>query len=201
VASFVVAIFNRARFLIALDFWAFSHTSALHARRCEINFYISLPLLTTIALIQSTWLSQVYLWGAHPNLMLLVVLIWAMVRSLDEGLILAFTGGLLIDLLSSGPMGGMTLALVAAAFLAGQSWGRGLGLSMVRLLSLAFLSAAAYHLILLIALALVGHRIDWRFELLHVAGPSMLLNTLLVPFARQPLAWLAQRIQPEGSTL
>jgi hypothetical protein len=31
-----------------------------------------------------------------------------------------------------------------------------------------------------------------------VAGPSALLNTVLAPFVRQPLAWLERRTRREG---
>lgn len=162
---------------------------------------MSIPLLTGIALIQSVLLSRVSLWGARPDLMLLVVLTWAMVRSLDEGVMWGFIGGLIIDLLSGGPMGATTLALVAAALWAGQPWGHGIGLSVARPLLLALLSAATYYLVLLVILAWAGHTVDWGFALLRVAGPSVLLNTILTPFIRQPLVWLSNRIRREGLNL
>jgi rod shape-determining protein MreD len=152
-------------------------------------------------LIQSTLLSRVSLWGARPDLMLLVVLIWAFVRNVDEGLVWGFIGGLVVDLLSGGPVGGTSLALSAAAFLAGQSWGQGLGSQVVRLLILALAGAVVYHLILLTALTWTGHAVDWGFALLRVAGPSVLLNTVLAPFVRQPLVWLERRTRREVFTL
>ncbi|RLC93666.1 MAG: rod shape-determining protein MreD [Chloroflexi bacterium] len=172
-----------------------------HARRCKIKFYLSLPLLTGIALIQSILLSRVSLKGARPDLMLLVVLAWAAVRSVDEGVVWGFVGGLIIDLLSGGPLGATALALTLAAFWAGQSWGQGFGIALIRLLLLALLSTATYYLVLLIILAWTGHAIDWEFALLHVAGPSVLLNTILTPFVRQPLAWLSSRIRRKGLNL
>lgn len=133
--------------------------------------------------------------------MLLVVLAWTVVRGVDEGLVWGFIGGLIVDLLSSGPLGTTALALSAAALLAGQTWGKRLGSQVVRLLLLALLSVAAYHLTLLVILAWTGHTIDWGFALLRIAGPSVLLNALLAPFVRQPLAWLGQRIRREGLNL
>ncbi|RLC81336.1 MAG: rod shape-determining protein MreD [Chloroflexi bacterium] len=172
-----------------------------HVWRRDINLYLSLPLLTGIALIQSILFSRVSVRGARPDLMLLVVLIWAFVRSMDEGVIWGFIGGLIIDLLSGGPLGATAIALVLAAFWAGQPWGQGLGTNVARLLLLALLSTATYHLVILIILAWTGHTIDWEFALLRVAGPSVLLNTILTPFIRQPLAWLSRRIRREGLNL
>jgi rod shape-determining protein MreD len=161
---------------------------------------LSLPLLTGVALIQATLLSQINLWGARPDLMLLVVLAWAVVRGTDEGAVWGFIGGLVVDLLSGGSLGAMALALLVVAFLAGQSWGQGLGPSVARLLLLAFLSVVAYHLVLLVVLVWAGHTVDWGFALVQVAGPSALLNALLAPFVQRPLAWLERETRREGFT-
>jgi rod shape-determining protein MreD len=168
-------------------------------REYEMNFYLVIPLLTLVALFQSVLLSRVSLWGARPDLMLLIVLLWAMVRSVDEALVWGFIGGLLMDLLSGGPLGGTSLALLAAAFLAGQSWGQDIGSSVVRLLLLALVGAVAYHLVLLIALA-TGHTVAWGFSLLRVAMPSVLLNVALAPFVRPVLVWLERRTRRETLT-
>ena len=163
-----------------------------------INLYLSLPLLTSVALLQSVWLSRVNLWGARPDLMLLVVLVWTVVRGLDEGLVWSFIGGLIVDLLSGAPMGATVLALLSVVFLAGQPWGQGLSSQVARLLLPALVGVAVYHLVLLLVLAWTGHAVDWGFALLRVAGPSALLNTMLAPFVQQPLAWLERRTRREG---
>jgi rod shape-determining protein MreD len=143
-----------------------------------------------VALIQTTLLSRIKLWGARPDLMLLVVLVWAVVRGIDEGLVWSFIGGLLIDLFSGGPLAATALALLAAALIAGQPLGLGIGSRVVRLLLLSFLGIVAYHLVLLIILGWTGHTIHWGFAWLQVAGPSTLLNVVLAPFVLQPLALL-----------
>jgi rod shape-determining protein MreD len=157
--------------------------------------------LISLALLQSVLLSQIDVLGAQPELLLLVVLIWAVVRNADEGVMWGFAGGLILDLLSGGPLGGTSLALVAAAFLAGQPWGQGLGSPVLRLLLLALASTAIYHLILLITLSWTGHAVDWGFALLRIAGPSILFNTVLAPFLRQPLIWLERKTRRETLTL
>jgi len=151
---------------------------------------VTLPLLTGVALIQTTLLSRVKLWGARPDLMLLVVLVWAVVRGLDEGLVWGFIGGLLIDLFSGGPLAATVLALLTATLLVGQPWGLGIGSRVVRLLLLSFIGIVAYHLVLLIVLGWTGHMVHWGFAWLRVAGPSTLLNVALAPFVLQPLILL-----------
>ena len=112
-----------------------------------------------------------------------------------------FIGGLIVDLLSGGPLGATPLALSAVVFLAGRSWGRGFGPPVVRLLLLAFLGVVVYHLVLLFVLTWTGHAVDWRFALMRVVGPSVLLNVVLAPFVRQPLAWLERKTRQERFAL
>ena len=134
-------------------------------------------------------------------MMLLVVLVWAVVRGMDEGLVWGFIGGLIIDLLSGGPLAATALALLAAVFLAGQSWGQGLGSPVAHLMLVAILGVVVYHLVLLIVLAWAGYTVDWGFALLRVVGPSTLLNVVLAPFVRQPLAWLDRETREERFAL
>ena len=171
------------------------------AGRSDINPYLTFPLLTGVALIQTTALAGVEVLGARPNLMLLVVLIWAVVRGIDEGLIWAFVGGLLLDLLSGGPLASMALALLAGAYLAGQSLGEQVGSRAIRLVVLTVLGATAYHLTLLLILDWSGHAVDWGFSLLQVAGPSVLLNALLAPILLPSLTWLERVTGEEGLAL
>lgn len=139
--------------------------------------------------------------GAHPDLMFLVVLTWAVARSVDEGLVWGFIGGLIIDLRSGGPLGATALALVVVTFLAGQPWGQGIGSPVMRLLVLALVGGLAYHLILLVVLAWTGHTVNWSFSLLRVALPSAVLNAVLTPFVWQPMSWLGHKLRREGLTL
>ena len=154
-----------------------------------------------MALTQTVLLSRVNLWGARPDLMLLVVLAWSVVRGMNEGLMWGVIGGLIVDLLSGGPLGATMLALLVVAFMAGEPWGLGIGSPVIRLLLLAFLSVTVYHLVLLTVMAWTGYTVDWGWALLRVAGPSALFNALLAPFVQQPLGWLERRTRREEFVL
>jgi rod shape-determining protein MreD len=148
--------------------------------------------------VQSAWLSSIDLLGARPNLMVVVVLVWTVLRNPEEGLLWGFIGGIATDLLSGGPLGAHTLALVVVALLAGQAWGQGLGSSLFRLLLQAILCVLAYHLVLLTALTWTGRTVDWGYAFTHVLLPSVALNVLLAPIVRPLLAWLERRTRQEG---
>ena len=134
---------------------------------------------------------------ARPDLILIIVIIWAALRGVEEGVVWAFIGGLLLDLLSGGPLGLYPLALVPAAFVAGQSWGQALGVSIVRLLLIAVASALSYHVVVLTVLAWGGYVVEWAYALSRVVGPSVALTVILSPLVRIPLSWLDRRIRGE----
>jgi rod shape-determining protein MreD len=151
--------------------------------------------------VQTTLLSRIDVLGAQPNLVLLLVLLWSLLRGVDEGLLWAFIGGLIVDVLSGGPLAGTAIALLAAAYLAGQSLGEQVGSLVVRSVILTVLGTATYHLALLIVLDWTGHTVDWPFSLARVAGPSVILNGLLAPLVLQPLVWLERATRREGFVL
>ncbi len=162
---------------------------------------MTLPFLTSLALIQTTVLSRVDVLGGRPNLLLIVVLIWAVVRGMDEGLVWAFVGGLILDLLSGGPLAGTALALLAAAYLAGQSLGEEVGSAALRVMVLAALGTLTYHVVLLLVLSWTGHPVSWGFSLARVGGPSVVLNAVLAPIVLQPLSWLERATGRDGVVL
>ena len=157
--------------------------------------------MTGAALVQSVWLSQVSLLGARPDLVFLLVLGWSATRQTDEGLVWGLVAGLVLDLLSGGPLGVYVLALLAVAFVAGQPLGEGLGSPLVRMLLLAIVCGLSYHLTILIALSLTGRTVDWGYAVLRVVGPTTLLNTLIAPFVWSASAWVQRRTQGERFAL
>jgi rod shape-determining protein MreD len=115
-------------------------------------------------------------------------------------MIWAFVGGFVLDLLSGGPLGAMALALMVIAIVASRQWGRELGSVFVQLILLGLGLCFVYHFLLLLILSWSGYSVDWTFGLSRIAGPSAILNALLIPFVYQPLAWLDRRSRPEGLT-
>ncbi len=153
-----------------------------------------------MALIQDVSLAGVSILGGRPDLVFLVVTGWAFLRGPAEGAVWAFTGGLILDLLSGGPFGGFALSLLVVAALVSRRWGQELGSLYLQLFLLTLIACFAYHLLLLLLLGWTGHPVDWSYSLSHVAAPSAVLNGVLAPFVHWPLAWLDRRTRPEGIT-
>jgi rod shape-determining protein MreD len=146
-------------------------------------------------------LSRISVLGAQPNLLLLLVLLWSLVRGVDEGLMWAFFGGLILDITSGGPFATTAIALLAAAYVAGQSLAEQVGSLAVRAMILTVLGTATYHLALLLVLSWTGHTVDWAFALTAVTVPSVVLNGVLAPIVVQPLNWLERATRREGVAL
>jgi rod shape-determining protein MreD len=114
--------------------------------------------------------------GVHADLVLMAVVGWTFLRGPGEGIMWAIVGGLCLDLLTSGPFGLMTVALVVTSLLATLGYGRIFGGYLVLPLALAFPLSLVYYLAYTLLLAAFGRPIDWLPALVAVILPASLLN-------------------------
>jgi rod shape-determining protein MreD len=131
--------------------------------------------------------------GVKPDLMLLMVISWSLLRGAQEGVIWALIGGMGLDLLSGAPFGTSTVALVALSLLAGVG-----ELSVFRThitlpLIATLIATLAYDLFFLLLLHMQGYSIAWADSLTKVVLPSTLFNVLLSPFVYKALYWLDRK--------
>ena len=61
-----------------------------------MTIYLVVPLLVTVAILQSTIVSHFRIWGVFVDLPLLVVVSWGLLRGSREGLVWGFVAGLII---------------------------------------------------------------------------------------------------------
>jgi rod shape-determining protein MreD len=157
------------------------------------NPYLAVPLLLTIALLQTTALPALKILGVKPELMLLVVLAWSLLRGTEEGLMWAFVGGLMLDLFSGGPLGASALALVVVSFLSGLTEGSVARTSFVLPIGAALAGTLLYQGLFLLVVRLTRGPVPWADSLFRTALPSLAVNVLLMPLIFQALAWLDRR--------
>ena len=81
-----------------------------------MRYLVAGLLLLPAAVLQVTLAPRLELFGAFPNLALLAVVGWTLVRGAGSGIRWAVAGGLLLDLLAPGPLGVHALALAVAAY-------------------------------------------------------------------------------------
>jgi rod shape-determining protein MreD len=165
------------------------NTSAFRDR----NLYLMIVGLALVVLVQATLISRVRVFGAQPNLLLVVVVYWSLLAGVTQGLAVAFTGGVLLDVVAGLPVGTSPLALMPLCFLA--SIGRSsVYHNNVWLPVLLVALATPLHAWLILATRqLRGAPIDWLGTTTHLILPEIALNVALtLIFAR-----LLRRISSE----
>jgi len=158
-----------------------------------VNIYATILLLIATVIIQTTAMPHLTIMGVKPDLVLLMVISWSLLRGAQEGVIWALIGGMGLDLLSGAPFGTSTVALVALSLLAGMG-----ELSVFRThitlpLIATLIATLAYDLFFLLLLHMQGCSIAWTDSLNKVVLPSTLFNVLLAPFVYKALYWLHRK--------
>jgi len=139
-------------------------------------------------MLQTTVAPYLQMWSVRPDLMLLVVIAWSLLRGAKVGVVWAIGGGLLLDLLSGGPFGALTIALALASLVAGLGELNVFRGSPWLPLVASAMATVVYDLSQFVILQLLGHTVAWDSGLLQVLGPSLAINAL----ATYPIYWAAR---------
>ena len=162
--------------------------------RSRASIYLSLLILGVTVIVQGTLLARFRLFGASPNLLLVVVVCWSLLHTVSEGLLWAFVGGLGVDLIAGLPLGTTPLALMPTCFLAGLGRSSIFTNSVLLPALLVALATLIFGWINLILLNARGVPVDWAGSALRVMLPELALNVLLALVIYPVLRWLAAHI-------
>jgi rod shape-determining protein MreD len=154
--------------------------------------FISLVVLIGAAFLQATLSPFVKISGVHPDLVLVLVIGWVILRGLEEGLLWAVVGGLSLDILSGAPFGVLTLSMVVVALAASLFHGRVFGSSIILPLSLAFPLSLLFNGLVLLMLMLLGRPMDWGAAFFNILLPVAIFNTMAMVVVF-PLLYLLNR--------
>lgn len=158
-----------------------------------MTIYLVVPLLVVVAILQTTVISHLTLWGVFADLPLLVVVGWSLLRGAREGVVWGFVGGLVVDLLSGAPFGAATLALMAVGFLSGLGEATVFRTHVALPLVTVFLATILYDMIFLLVVQVSGQTVAWWSSLFRIILPSAALNALLTPVVFGTIRWLYKR--------
>jgi len=78
--------------------------------------FLSIPIMVLVAALQVTVMPQISFLGGRPDLVLLVVISWALNSTLEQAVLWAFVAGICKDLLSAAPMGTSIIGLILIVF-------------------------------------------------------------------------------------
>jgi rod shape-determining protein MreD len=136
-------------------------------------------LVFAAALLQAVIVSSLVLEGGSPDLLLLVVVSFALLRGSIPGAVAGFAGGLLVDLLALDTLGVTSLVLTLAGFWAGryaETTARGRRLPPVLAAVVLTVLAGVFGFVLHYML---GNAVDARQALLVALPPAVLANLVL----------------------
>jgi rod shape-determining protein MreD len=145
-----------------------------------MRFVIAAGLLALAALLQSVEGPSLPVVRGRPDLVLVVVLAWAMLRGSGEGALVGFLGGVLLDSAAYTPFG-INCALMGLV-------GYFIGLPEVNVyrgnlpyfLGTAAIATLAYHTFYFLLLQALGIGLPPIVETYATALPAVLLNALLL---------------------
>lgn len=158
-----------------------------------MTIYLVVPLLAIVAILQTTLVPGLAVWGVFANLPLLVVVSWSLLRGPREGAVWGFIAGLMVDLLSGAPFGAATLSLIVVGFLAGLGetlvFRARIALPMIAML----LATIVYDLLFLLIVQISGQPVTWLDSVFRIVLPSGILNAVLTPIIFLTMRWLYTR--------
>lgn len=162
-----------------------------------MSLQLGIPLFLLSAILQSTVLARLRVFGGQPDLIPLLVITWAILDQRNEGIVWAFVGGLFADLLSGAPLGVSSLALMPVAFVISLTEAQVYRHNLLLMLIFVAGGALAYHVTYLLALRFVaGFPVLWSESFWYVTLPSVLFDLVLAVPALSLLGLWYDRLHP-----
>lgn len=164
-------------------------------------YYFGFPVLLLAAVFDTTIMTLLRFWGGTPNLVLIVVVSWALIAELEEALPWAVMGGIFRDLLSVAPTGSSALALIIIVividrFFPKLDWRNMVVPSMVVVGATIF-----FDLVLLGVLVLLGWPLPRPSAAAYVIIPGMFENLLIIPFVFRTIGGVNYFLRPPRASL
>ncbi len=139
-------------------------------------YFVMFPVLGIVAIIHSVVVPWLAIAQVRPDVMVLVVVVWALLFGGPGALLIGFMGGLWMDMLSGGPMGISSLALMGVALVTGISYNRFFRSNLLVPMVSIVLGTLTYSYIYLGILSLVDHRLPFWETTERLILPAVLYN-------------------------
>jgi rod shape-determining protein MreD len=145
-----------------------------------MRFVIAAGLLALAALLQSVLGPSLPLVRGRPDLVLVVVLAWAMLRGSGEGAFVGFLGGALLDSVTYTPFGINSALLGLLGYFTGLPEVNVYRGNLPYFLGTAALTTLIYHTLYFLILQALGTAMPPIYETYAAALPASLLNAMLL---------------------
>jgi rod shape-determining protein MreD len=140
---------------------------------------VAIPVLVLALMLQTAVISRITLLSGAADLILIILVAWALQEQVQSAWHWAILAGLLVAFVSAippvVPIVGYLLAVAFARFVIRQIWQS----PLLALFSVTFFSTLVYHLISYVVLIVTGTRLPFEDALAWIVLPSVFLNLLL----------------------
>ena len=145
-----------------------------------MRLIIAAGLLTGAALLQSVMGPSLPIVRGRPDLVLVVVLAWSMLRGSGEGALAGFVGGVLLDSVAYTPFGINAALLGLAGYFSGLPEVNTYRGNLPYFLGITIILTFLYHTAYFLVLQALGNSMPPLFETYATATPAAILNAILV---------------------
>ena len=159
--------------------------------------YLSIGIMFSLALLQATVMPHITVLGVHPDLVLMVVVAWSVLRGSKEGMVWALIGGVVMDLFSAAPFGISTLALLIVGFASGLGQASFFRIDLLVPIVVIVPATLAYQLCIAGLLTLLTGAVGWGTRFGQIILPSILVNSVGMILVYVLTRWLHRRTRRE----
>jgi rod shape-determining protein MreD len=154
--------------------------------------YLLVLALGLAALVQVSFLPALRIVGVYPNLPLMIIVAWALLRGTRSAIIWALITGLWLDLLSGRAFGIYTLGLIVAAYLAGLGAQTVYRPTLLLALAMAALVTIVQDSIQLVLIWVSGGTFALSDALFRLMLPEIVYNCVIMLVVFPLLSWVNQ---------
>ncbi|MBI2756101.1 MAG: rod shape-determining protein MreD [Chloroflexi bacterium] len=145
-----------------------------------VRFLTAFAFLTIAVALQSVLALRLPVGSVRPDLPLVIVLAWAMLRGSNEAAAVGFLAGVLLDSASATPFGVNAALLGIAGFLTGLGETNLYRGNVAFFLGTGAVATAAYHLLEYLLLQAMGVGLPSFLSAVLASVPAAVLNALLL---------------------
>ncbi|MCJ7513777.1 MAG: rod shape-determining protein MreD [Anaerolineales bacterium] len=164
-------------------------------------YLVLIPTAALLVVLQTTLLPRFELLDGRADLVLLLVVGWAMTGRVVQAMVTGLVAGMLLDLLSGIPLGVSAIALIAAANVATLAQGRLWRAHQFAALGAVLIATAVYYTVLGSIALLIYPGTDLVHILTRVVLPATILNLILAIPAIQLAGGLERSLYPSKVVL
>ncbi|HXG35414.1 MAG TPA: rod shape-determining protein MreD [Dehalococcoidia bacterium] len=160
-----------------------------------MKYVIIFSVLFFLAVISQSALPHFKLLGVTPNLLLVFVICWNMLRGQRDGMWIALMAGLLADFTGSGPIGRSVAAFAPIVAFSAARDVKVVDSNFISTLAVVALATISYMIISMLVWTVTGEEIAWLTVLTRKLAPAVIVNMLITGVIYLPLNWYSQSLR------